>query len=146
MEDIEKAAKIAQSEEFIESKEDKYDSPISQGGTNVSGGQNQRLQIARALAKHPKILLFDDSFSALDMKTDKLLRETLSKEVKDATLIIVAQRVGTIINADQIIVLDEGSIVGMGTHEELLKNCETYREIAESQLSKEELYGKEVAE
>lgn len=146
MEDIEKAAKIAQAEEFIESKEDKYDSPISQGGTNVSGGQNQRLQIARALAKHPKILLFDDSFSALDMKTDKLLRETLSKEVKDATLIIVAQRVGTIINADQIIVLDEGSIVGMGTHEELLKNCETYREIAESQLSKEELYGKEVAE
>lgn len=146
MEDIEKAAKIAQAEEFIESKEDKYDSPISQGGTNVSGGQNQRLQIARALAKHPKILLFDDSFSALDMKTDKLLRETLSKEVKDATLIIVAQRVGTIINANQIIVLDEGSIVGMGTHEELLKNCETYREIAESQLSKEELYGKEVAE
>lgn len=146
MEDIEKAAKIAQAEEFIESKEDKYDSPISQGGTNVSGGQNQRLQIARALAKHPKILLFDDSFSALDMKTDKLLRETLSKEVKDATLIIVAQRVGTIINADQIIVLDEGSIVGKGTHEELLKNCETYREIAESQLSKEELYGKEVAE
>lgn len=146
MEDIEKAAKIAQAEEFIESKEDKYDSPISQGGTNVSGGQNQRLQIARALAKHPKILLFDDSFSALDMKTDKLLRETLSKEVKDATFIIVAQRVGTIIDADQIIVLDEGSIVGIGTHEELLKNCETYREIAESQLSKEELYGKEVAE
>lgn len=144
--EIEKAAEIAQAKEFIESKEDKYNSPISQGGTNVSGGQNQRLQIARALAKHPKILLFDDSFSALDMKTDKILRETLAKEVKDSTFIIVAQRVGTIIDADQIIVLDEGIIKGIGTHEELLKNCDTYREIAESQLSKEELYGKEVAE
>ena len=144
--EVKEAAEVAQATEFIDAKPEKYASPIAQGGTNVSGGQKQRLSIARAIAKKPEIFIFDDSFSALDMKTDKILRETLAKEVKDSTFIIVAQRVGTIIDADQIIVLDEGIIKGIGTHEELLKNCDTYREIAESQLSKEELYGKEVAE
>ena len=133
------AARIAQAEEFIEAKPLKYQEPISQGGGNVSGGQKQRLSIARAIAINPEILVFDDSFSALDMKTDKILREELAKHTKEKTVIIVAQRISTIMNADQIIVLDEGKIVGKGTHEELLENCETYKQIALSQLSKEEL-------
>ena len=133
------AAQIAQAEEFINTKPDKYDEPIAQGGGNVSGGQKQRLSIARAIAIDPEIFVFDDSFSALDLKTDKILREELAKRTKDKTVIIVAQRISTIMNADQIIVLDEGKIVGKGTHEELLKTCETYQQIALSQLSKEEL-------
>lgn len=133
------AAQIAQAEEFINGKPDKYNDPIAQGGGNVSGGQKQRLSIARAIAIDPEILVFDDSFSALDLKTDKILREELAKHTKDKTVIIVAQRISTIMNADQIIVLDEGKIVGKGTHEELLNTCETYRQIALSQLSKEEL-------
>ena len=133
------AAQIAQAEEFINTKPDKYDEPIAQGGGNVSGGQKQRLSIARAIAKDPEIFVFDDSFSALDLKTDKILREELAKRTKDKTVIIVAQRISTIMNADQIIVLDEGRIVGKGTHEELMKTCETYQQIALSQLSKEEL-------
>ncbi|MCH5276116.1 MAG: ABC transporter ATP-binding protein, partial [Lachnospiraceae bacterium] len=138
---MKEAAEIAQAAEFIESKPDTYESPISQGGTNVSGGQKQRLSIARAIAKQPKVFLFDDSFSALDYKTDAALRKALGEKVKDATVIIVAQRINTILHADQILVLDNGSIVGMGTHEELLKSCETYREIAHSQLSEAELKG-----
>lgn len=138
-EEIAKAAKIAQAEEFIESKKEKYESPISQGGTNVSGGQKQRLSIARAIACDPEIYIFDDSFSALDFKTDAALRKSLRKETKDATVLIVAQRISTIMNADQIIVLNEGKIVGKGTHKELLKKCSVYKEIASSQLSKEEL-------
>ena len=134
-----KAAKIAQAEEFIEAKEEKYKSPIAQGGNNVSGGQKQRLSIARALAIEPQILVFDDSFSALDLKTDSKLREALAKETVGKTIIIVAQRISTIMNAEQIIVLDEGKIVGKGTHEELMKNCDTYKQIALSQLSEEEL-------
>ena len=133
------AAQIAQAEEFIETKPLKYQEPISQGGGNVSGGQKQRLSIARAIAIDPEIFVFDDSFSALDMKTDKILREELAKRTKGKTVIIVAQRISTIMNADQIIVLDEGKIVGKGTHEELMESCETYRQIALSQLSKEEL-------
>ena len=133
------AAQIAQAEEFINGKPDKYNDPIAQGGGNVSGGQKQRLSIARAIAIDPEIFVFDDSFSALDLKTDKILREELAKRTKDKTVIIVAQRISTIMNADQIIVLDEGKIVGKGTHEELLKTCETYQQIALSQLSKEEL-------
>ena len=133
------AAQIAQAEEFINGKPDKYNDPIAQGGGNVSGGQKQRLSIARAIAIDPEILVFDDSFSALDLKTDKILREELEKHTKNKTVIIVAQRISTIMNADQIIVLDEGKIVGKGTHEELLKTCETYQQIALSQLSKEEL-------
>ena len=133
------AAQIAQAEEFINTKPDKYDEPIAQGGGNVSGGQKQRLAIARAIAIDPEIFVFDDSFSALDLKTDKILREELAKRTKDKTVIIVAQRISTIMNADQIIVLDEGKIVGKGTHEELMKTCETYQQIALSQLSKEEL-------
>ena len=133
------AAQIAQAEEFINTKPDKYNDPIAQGGGNVSGGQKQRLSIARAIAIDPEIFVFDDSFSALDLKTDKILREELAKRTKDKTVIIVAQRISTIMNADQIIVLDEGKIVGKGTHEELLKTCETYQQIALSQLSKEEL-------
>ena len=125
--------------EFIGEKEEKFDSPIAQGGSNVSGGQKQRLSIARAIVKDPKIMVFDDSFSALDMKTDAKLRRVLAKYAKDATKIIVAQRVGTIMDAEQIIVLDEGEIVGKGRHKELLKTCEVYRQIAESQLSKSEL-------
>jgi len=136
---IEKCAEVAQATEFIESKDEKYNSPISQGAKNVSGGQKQRLSIARALVKNSPIYIFDDSFSALDFKTDSNLRSALKKHSKNSTLIIVAQRVSTIMNAEQIIVLDEGKIVGIGTHQELLKNCETYYEIAESQLSKEEL-------
>ena len=133
------SAQIAQAEEFINGKPDKYNDPIAQGGGNVSGGQKQRLSIARAIAIDPEIFVFDDSFSALDLKTDKILREELAKRTKDKTVIIVAQRISTIMNADQIIVLDEGKIVGKGTHEELLKTCETYQQIALSQLSKEEL-------
>lgn len=133
------AARIAQAEEFIENKEDAYEAPISQGGTNVSGGQKQRLSIARAIAIDPEIFVFDDSFSALDLKTDATLRATLTKETKDKTVIIVAQRISTILNADQIIVLEEGKMVGKGTHEELMKSCEPYREIALSQLGEEEL-------
>ena len=137
--EMKKAASIAQATEFIEKKEEGYDSPIAQGGNNVSGGQKQRLSIARALAIDPEIYVFDDSFSALDLKTDKALREALNAQTENKTVIIVAQRISTIMNADKIIVLEEGKIVGKGTHEELLKNCETYRQIALSQLSEEEL-------
>ena len=133
------AAEIAQATEFIEGKEKKYQDPIAQGGGNVSGGQKQRLSIARAIAKDPEIFVFDDSFSALDFKTDSKLREALATRTKDKTVIIVAQRISTILNADKIIVLEEGKMVGMGTHEELMKNNETYRQIALSQLSAEEL-------
>ena len=138
-EDMYKAAEISQALEFIEGKEDKFDSEISQGGSNVSGGQKQRLSIARALAKKPKILLFDDSFSALDYKTDVKLRKILREKMQDTTTIIVAQRIATILNADKIIVMNEGKVVGIGKHQELLKTCPTYLEIAESQLSEEEL-------
>lgn len=138
---MEEAAEIAQATEFIESKPEKYHSEISQGGTNVSGGQKQRLSIARAIAKSPKIYLFDDSFSALDYKTDVTLRKALRAKTEDATVIIVAQRISTILHADRIIVLDEGKIAGMGTHRELLRECEAYREIARSQLSEAELEG-----
>ena len=138
-EDMYKAAEIAQALEFIEGKEDKFDSEISQGGSNVSGGQKQRLSIARALAKNPKILLFDDSFSALDYKTDVKLRKSLREKMQDTTTIIVAQRIATILNADKIIVMNEGKVVGIGKHHELLNTCPTYLEIAESQLSEEEL-------
>ena len=137
--EMKKAASIAQATEFIEKKEEGYNSPIAQGGNNVSGGQKQRLSIARALAIDPEIYVFDDSFSALDLKTDKALREELNAQTENKTVIIVAQRISTIMNADKIIVLEEGKIVGKGTHEELLKNCETYRQIALSQLSEEEL-------
>ena len=138
-EDMYKAAEIAQALELIGGKEDKFDSEISQGGSNVSGGQKQRLSIARALAKKPKILLFDDSFSALDYKTDVKLRKTLREKMQDTTTIIVAQRIATILNTDKIIVMNEGKVVGIGKHQELLKTCPTYLEIAESQLSEEEL-------
>jgi len=138
-EEMRKVAQIAQAEEFIEGKEEKYQTEIAQGGNNVSGGQKQRLSIARALAIDPEIYVFDDSFSALDMKTDRTLREALKTETKNKTVIMVAQRVGTIMNAEQIIVVEEGKIVGKGTHEELLKTCETYKNIAMSQLSEEEL-------
>lgn len=138
IETIKEAANIAQAEDFIEEKQDKYDSPISQGGTNVSGGQKQRLSIARAIARNPKIYIFDDSFSALDFKTDTQLRKALKTKTKDAAVIIVAQRVSTILHADQILVLDDGRLVGKGTHQELVENCETYRQIAQSQLSKAE--------
>ncbi|MDY3757663.1 MAG: ABC transporter ATP-binding protein [Bacilli bacterium] len=136
---IEEAIKVAQAEDFVTKMDEGYDSHIAQGGTNVSGGQKQRLAIARAIARKPEIYIFDDSFSALDYKTDSVLRKELKKYTKDATSLIVAQRIGTILYADKIIVLDEGKCVGMGTHKELLKNCEVYREIALSQLSKEEL-------
>lgn len=138
-EEIENAAQIAQASEFIEEKPEKYKSEISQGGTNVSGGQKQRLAIARAIAKNPRIYIFDDSFSALDMKTDKELRKELTENVKDSTVIIVAQRISTIMDAQQIIVLDEGKVAGIGTHKELLKSCGAYLEIAKSQLSEKEL-------
>lgn len=138
-EEIERAADIAQATEFIDAKEEHYDSAIAQGGSNVSGGQKQRLAIARAIAKNPKICIFDDSFSALDLKTDAALRGALSENVTDSTIIIVAQRISTILHAEQILVLDEGRIVGKGTHEELLEHCEVYRQIAESQLSASEL-------
>lgn len=138
-EQMKMAAEIAQATEFIEAKENKYNSEIAQGGNNVSGGQKQRLSIARAIAKDPEIFVFDDSFSALDYKTDSKLREALKEKTENKTVIIVAQRINTILNADQIIVLEEGEIVGKGTHSELMKNCETYQQIALSQLSKEEL-------
>lgn len=138
-EEIKEAAAIAQAADFIEEKQEKYDSDIAQGGSNVSGGQKQRLAIARAIAKQPKIYVFDDSFSALDLKTDAALRKALASKVKDSTVIIVAQRISTILHAEQILVLDDGKIVGKGTHEELLKNCETYQQIARSQLSAKEL-------
>ena len=137
--DIAMAVKVAQASEFVEKKDQGYDGYVAQGGSNFSGGQKQRLSIVRAIARQPEILIFDDSFSALDYKTDRILREALRKECKDATKIIVAQRIGTIRDADKIIVLDDGQIAGMGTHDELMKNCEVYQEIAYSQLSKEEL-------
>ena len=138
-EELTEAARIAQAADFIEEKEEKYDSPIAQGGSNVSGGQKQRLAIARAIAKNPQIYIFDDSFSALDLKTDAALRKALAEKVSDKTVLIVAQRISTILHADQILVLNDGRIVGKGTHEELLGCCETYREIAKSQLSAKEL-------
>ena len=137
--EVKEAAEIAQATEFIDAKPEKYTSPIAQGGTNVSGGQKQRLSIARAIAKKPEIFIFDDSFSALDFKTDSTLRKALKEHTKDATTIIVAQRISTILNADKIIVLDDGHMAGIGTHGELMKNCEVYRQIAMSQLSEEEL-------
>ena len=138
-EDIENAIEVAQAKEFVEKMEDKYDSHIARGGTNVSGGQKQRLSIARAIAKKPEIYIFDDTFSALDYKTDSVLRKNLKKYTKDATNLIVAQRIGTIMDADTIVVLEDGECVGIGTHKELLKKCEVYKEIALSQLSEEEL-------
>ena len=138
-EKIKDAVKVAQSEEFVSKMENTYDAHIAQGGTNVSGGQKQRLSIARAIARDPEIYIFDDSFSALDYKTDSVLRKELKKYTKDATILIVAQRIGTIMNADKIIVLDNGKCAGIGTHKELLKTCDVYKEIALSQLSKEEL-------
>lgn len=136
---IREAARIAQAQEFIQEKEEQFDSPISQGGTNVSGGQKQRLSIARAIAKNPQVYLFDDSFSALDYKTDVTLRKALAEKTKEAVVIIVAQRISTILHADQIIVLEEGEVAGIGTHQELMERCETYQEIARSQLSEQEL-------
>ena len=136
---IEKAAEVAQAKEFIEAKPEGYEEPISQGGDNVSGGQKQRLSIGRALTKNAPIYVFDDSFSALDFKTDSALRRALKQYTGDAAVLIVAQRVSTIMNAEQILVLEDGRIVGRGTHKELLQNCSTYREIAMSQLSEEEL-------
>ena len=138
-EDIIDAVHTAQADEFVEKLPDTYDGFVAQGGSNFSGGQKQRLSIARAICRHPEIMIFDDSFSALDYKTDRILRETLDKKCGDTTRLIVAQRIGTIRDADKIIVLDEGKIAGMGTHDELMKNCEVYRQIAFSQLSKEEL-------
>ncbi len=143
--DMEEAAQIAQAMEFIDSKPKRFQSEISQGGTNVSGGQKQRLSIARAIAKHPKICLFDDSFSALDYKTDVVLRKALHEKLSDATVLIVAQRISTILHADRIIVLDDGKVAGIGTHKELLADCEAYREIARSQLSEAELEGGRVS-
>ena len=138
-EQIKKAIEVAQGKEFIEKMENGYETQMSQGGTNVSGGQKQRISIARAIARNPEIYIFDDSFSALDYKTDSILRKELKKYTEDATTLIVAQRIGTIMNANKIIVLDDGEIVGQGTHKELLQNCEVYKQIALSQLSKEEL-------
>lgn len=137
--EMKEAAQIAQATEFIEAKLNKYESPISQGGSNVSGGQKQRLSIARAIAKRPEVFIFDDSFSALDFKTDVALRKALKKRTKESTVLIVAQRISTILNAEQIIVLDDGKIAGIGTHKELLRNCEVYKQIAASQLSEKEL-------
>ena len=137
--EMKEAAQIAQTTEFIEAKPNKYESPISQGGSNVSGGQKQRLSIARAIAKRPEVFIFDDSFSALDFKTDVALRKALKKRTKESTVLIVAQRISTILNAEQIIVLDDGKIAGIGTHKELLRNCEVYKQIAASQLSEKEL-------
>ena len=139
LDNVKRSIDIAQATDFVTNMEGQYEAHIARGGTNVSGGQKQRLSIARAIAKNPEIYIFDDSFSALDYKTDSNLRKELKKNAKDATMIIVAQRIGTILNADKIIVLDKGKCVGMGTHKELLNNCEVYKEIAYSQLSKEEL-------
>ena len=138
-EEMKDAAAIAQAEEFIDEKPKGYLSSIAQGGSNVSGGQKQRLSIARAIAKKPKVFLFDDSFSALDFKTDVALRSALRKKTKDSTVIIVAQRISTILNAEQILVLDDGKIAGKGTHKELLRTCDAYYQIAASQLSEAEL-------
>jgi ATP-binding cassette subfamily B protein len=137
--EIEKAARIAQAADFIAEKEGGYAAEISAGGTNVSGGQKQRLAIARAIAKDPRILIFDDSFSALDYRTDTELRRALARELSGRTVVIVAQRIATILRADKIVVLDEGLVAGIGTHSSLLESCEVYREIAASQLSEEEL-------
>ena len=138
-EDIVNAVYTAQASDFVEKMADGYDGYIAQGGSNLSGGQKQRLSIARAICRHPEVFIFDDSFSALDYKTDRILREALDKECGDTTRLIVAQRIGTIRDADKIIVLDEGRVVGTGTHDELIENCDVYRQIAYSQLSKEEL-------
>ena len=138
-EDLWKALEIAQGREFVEEMEAGLDSPIAQGGTNVSGGQRQRLAIARALVKQPDVYVFDDSFSALDFRTDARLRAALGRELGHATVIIVAQRVGTILHADRIVVLDNGGMVGIGTHDELMRTCETYREIVLSQVTEEEV-------
>ena len=139
MANVRKACEVAQATEFVEKKDNTYESSIAQGSSNVSGGQKQRLSIARAVYRHPEILIFDDSFSALDFKTDRAVRDALAKEAKDSTKLIVAQRIGTIMNADRIVVLDQGKVVGQGTHEELLDNCDVYRQIAQSQLSEDEL-------
>ena len=136
---VRRAAQVAQAEGFILEREGGYDSEIAQGGTNVSGGQKQRLSIARAVARKPEIYLFDDSFSALDFKTDAAVRRALGQEAADATVIVVAQRIATVMHADEILVLDEGRLAGKGTHAELMESCEVYRQIAVSQLSKEEL-------
>lgn len=138
-EELAKAAEIAQAMEFINEKPESFRTEISQGGTNVSGGQKQRLSIARALTKKSEIFIFDDSFSALDFKTDAALRRALNNEITGSTVLLIAQRISTIMNADKIVVLDEGKIVGTGTHEELMENCEVYKQIALSQLSREEL-------
>ena len=137
-EEMKEAARIAQAEEFVEEKPSKYESSISQGGNNVSGGQKQRLAIARAIARNPKIYVFDDSFSALDYKTDMQLRKALAEKTEDATVIIVAQRVSTILSADQIIVLEDGKMIGKGKHKDLVESCDTYCQIARSQLSETE--------
>ena len=136
---IKEAIEVAQAKDFVEKMDEGYETELAQGGTNISGGQKQRISIARAIARDPEIYIFDDSFSALDYKTDSNLRKALKEYTKDATSIIVAQRIGTIMNADKIIVLDQGLMVGQGTHKELLQNCEVYKEIALSQLSEEEL-------
>ena len=136
---IKEAINIAQATDFVEKMDNGYETHIARGGSNISGGQKQRLAIARAIARNPEIYIFDDSFSALDYKTDSVLRRELKKHTKDATCLIVAQRIGTIMNADKIIVLDEGKIAGIGTHKELLKNCEVYKQISLSQLSSDEL-------
>ena len=133
------AADVAQASEFVARMDGGYSAALAQGGSNVSGGQKQRLSIARAVYRHPEILIFDDSFSALDFKTDREVRDALAKEAKGSTKLIVAQRIGTIMNADRIIVLDDGKVVGQGTHQELLDTCDVYRQIAESQLSQSEL-------
>ena len=138
-EELRQAAQVAQALDFIEEKPDGFETEIAQGGGNVSGGQKQRLSIARALVKKPEVYIFDDSFSALDFKTDAALRRALAPQTKDATVLIVAQRISSIMHAEQIVVMDDGQIAGIGTHRELLENCEVYREIAQSQLSKEEL-------
>lgn len=137
--DVEKAIRIAQAEEFVLEKEGTYQAPVAQRGSNYSGGQKQRLSIARAVAKNPEIYIFDDSFSALDYQTDAKLRKELKTNMKEATVLIIAQRIGTILHADKIVVLDQGECVGMGTHKELYETCDVYKEIALSQLSKEEL-------
>ncbi len=137
--DVKRAVEIAQGKDFVEKMEGAYNAPIAQGGTNVSGGQKQRLSIARAVVRNPEIFIFDDSFSALDYKTDRVLRSVLKKETGESTRLIVAQRIGTILDADKILVLDEGKVVGQGTHSQLMESCEVYRQIAYSQLSKEEL-------
>lgn len=138
-EQVRRAVRIAQAADFVEAKEGQYMSEVSQGGSNLSGGQKQRLSIARAVCRDPEIYIFDDSFSALDYRTDRTLRETLRREISDATTLIVAQRIGTIMDADRIVVIDDGEVVGIGKHEELLRSCPVYLDIARSQFSEEEL-------